>query len=133
MAKRRARLPAPTLARNHVVVDLDNVRHRHILNHVFDARRKGQPRVLHIRRYEATANRRESLRGIPTKPRYDRHEYPPAMSNEGGKEGRRALRAERRKPQRRLSDASSACSVLQRAKVHFRNEQRFIFERWPNR
>ena len=29
--------------------------------------RKGEPRVLHIRRYEATANRRASLRSIPTK------------------------------------------------------------------
>jgi hypothetical protein len=48
---------ACTLNRSLVVVDLDDVRHRHILDHVFDARRKGQPRVLHIRRYEATANR----------------------------------------------------------------------------
>jgi hypothetical protein len=46
---------------------------------------KGQPRVPHVRRYEATANRRASLRGIPTKPGYDRDEYPPAMSDEGGK------------------------------------------------
>jgi hypothetical protein len=29
-------------------------------------------------------NRRESLRGIPTKPGYDRDEYPPAMLEEGG-------------------------------------------------
>jgi hypothetical protein len=67
------------LTRKLVVVDLDNVKHRHILDHAFDARRKGKPRVLHIRRYEATANRRASLRGIPTKPGYDRDEYPPAI------------------------------------------------------
>jgi hypothetical protein len=65
---------ACTLNRSLVVVDLDNVRHRHILDHAFDARRKGEPRVLHIRRYEAVANRRASLRGIPTKRGYDRDE-----------------------------------------------------------
>jgi Deoxyribonuclease NucA/NucB len=74
-----------TLIATLVVVDLDNVKHRHILDHAFDARRKGHPRVLHIRRYEARANRRASLRGIATKPGYDRDEYPPAMSDEGGK------------------------------------------------
>lgn len=68
-----------------VVVDLDNVKHRHILRHVFDARRNGQPRVLHIFREEGPANRRESLRGIPTRPGFDRDEYPPAMTDEGGK------------------------------------------------
>jgi hypothetical protein len=75
-----------TLTRDIVVVDLDNVKHRHILSHVFAARRKGHPRVLHIRRYEATANRRESLRGIPTKRGYDRDEYPPAMRTRAGRE-----------------------------------------------
>jgi hypothetical protein len=73
-----------TLTRNLVVVDLDNVKHRHILRHVFDARRNGHPRVLHIFREEGPANRRESLRGIPTKKGYDRDEYPPAMADEGG-------------------------------------------------
>jgi hypothetical protein len=41
---------ACTLTRNLVVVDLDNLNHRHILDHAFDARRKGKPRILHIRR-----------------------------------------------------------------------------------
>jgi hypothetical protein len=44
-----------TLTRNLVVVDLDNVKHRHILRHTFDARRKGHPRVLHIHREEGPA------------------------------------------------------------------------------
>jgi hypothetical protein len=52
---------------------------------LFDARRKGKPRILHIRRDEADANRRASLRGIATKPGFDRDEYPPAMSDERGK------------------------------------------------
>jgi hypothetical protein len=50
-----------------VVVDLDDVKHRHIIDHALDARRKGKPRILHIRRYEARANRAASLRGIPPK------------------------------------------------------------------
>jgi hypothetical protein len=108
-----------------VAVDLDDVRHRHILDHAFDARRKGQPRVLRIRRYEATANRRASLRGIPTKRGYDRDEYPPAMSNEGGKgaDVRYVLSAENR----------SAGSVMRNQLAPYCNEQRFIFERWRNR
>jgi hypothetical protein len=89
------------------------------------ARRKGQRRVLHIRRYEAAANRRASLRGIPTKRGYDRGEYPPAMSDEGGKGAyvRYVLSAENR----------SAGSVMRRQLAPYCNEQRFIFERWRNR
>jgi hypothetical protein len=114
-----------TLTRNLVVVDLDNVKHHHILDHALDARRQGHPRVLHIRRYEATANRRASLRGIPTKKRYDRDEYPPAMSDEGGKGAsvRYVLSAENR----------SAGSVMRNQLAPYCNEQRFIFERWRNR
>jgi hypothetical protein len=108
-----------------VVVDLGNYKHRHILDHVFDARRKGKPRVLHIRRYEATANRRASLKGIPTKPGYDRDEYPPAASDEGGKgaDVRYVLSSENR----------SAGSVMRNQLAPYCNEQRFIFERWRNR
>lgn len=104
-----------------VVVDLNNYKHRHILDHVFDARRSGQPRVLHIRRYEAAANRRASLRGIPTKPGYDRDEYPPAMSDEGGKgaDVRYVLSGENR----------SAGRLMGRQLAPYCNEQRFIFER----
>ncbi len=107
------------------VVDLDDVNHRHILDHVFDARRKGEPRVLHIRRYEATANRRASLRGIPTKKGYDRDEHPPAVSDEGGKGAsvRYILSSENR----------SAGGVMSGQLRPYCNEQRFIFERWPNR
>jgi hypothetical protein len=114
-----------TLTRKLVVVDLDNVKRRHIIDHALDARRAGHKRVLHIRRYEATANRRASLRGIPTKARYDRDEYPPAMSDEGGKgaDVRYVLSAENR----------SAGSVMRNQLAPYCNEQRFIFERWRNR
>jgi hypothetical protein len=116
---------ACTRTRNIVVVDLNNVRHRHILDHAFDARRKGHSRVLHIRRYESDANRRASLRGIPTKPGYDRDEYPPAMSDEGGKGAhvRYVLSSENR----------SAGSVMGHQLAPYCNEQRFIIERWRNR
>jgi Deoxyribonuclease NucA/NucB len=98
-----------TLTRKLVVIDLDDVRHRHIIDHALDARRAGHPRILHIRRYEATANRRASLRGIPTKLRYGRDEYPPAMSDEGGKgaDVRYILSAENR----------SAGSVMRHARL----------------
>jgi Deoxyribonuclease NucA/NucB len=116
---------ACTLNRSLVVVDLDDVKHHHIIDHALDARRAGHKRILHIRRYEATANRRASLRGIATKRGYDRDEYPPAMADEGGKgaDVRYVLSAENR----------SAGSVMRRQLTPDCNEQRFIFARWRNR
>jgi hypothetical protein len=49
---------------------------------------------------EGPANRRESLRGIPTKKGYDRDEYPPAMTDEGQEGCECALHREQREPQR---------------------------------
>jgi hypothetical protein len=65
------------------------------------------------------------LKGIPTKPDYDRDEFPPAMSDEGGKgaDVRFVLSAENR----------SVGSVMRRQLAPYCNEQRFIFERWRNR
>jgi hypothetical protein len=65
------------------------------------------------------------LAGISTKPGYDRDEYPPAMSDEGGK-GADVRYVVRRENQ-------SAGSVMRRQLAPFCNEQRFIFERWRNR
>lgn len=67
-----------------VSVDLDNQRHAHVLDHAWDAIDAGHPAQLTIKRSEVKANRRASLRGIPTRPGYDRDEYPPAVSDEGG-------------------------------------------------
>lgn len=67
-----------------VTVDYDYTRDKNILQHAWDAWAKGQPVRLHIAREKADAHRSASLRGIPTKPGYDRDEYPPAMSREGG-------------------------------------------------
>jgi hypothetical protein len=116
---------ACTRSQELVVVDLDNVRHRHIIRHVFDARINGKPRILHIRRFEAAANRRQSLRGIPTRRGFDRDEYPPAMSDEGGQGAsvRYIASAENR----------SAGSVMKSQLARYCDEQRFVIERWRNR
>lgn len=66
-----------------VVVDLAP-KHAAVADHVLDAVRAGQPEVLHIARDEAGQNRRRSLAGVPTRPGFDRDEYPPAVSDEGG-------------------------------------------------
>ena len=39
---------------------------------------------MHIDRENEELHRSQSLAGFPTKPGYDRDEYPPAMSREGG-------------------------------------------------
>lgn len=106
-----------------MVVDLDNRKHRHVLDHVWDATRAGQPKRLHIARYEADDNRRASLRGVPSKPGWDRDEYPPAMSDEGGQGAsvRYVRPAENR----------SAGSVMGNQLEAFCNNQRFRFERRP--
>ncbi len=74
-------LPAPKCK----IVDLDDRKHARILDHTHDAIERGLPSRLTIDRPEARTNRRLSLRGIPAKSGYDRDEYPPAASEEGGK------------------------------------------------
>jgi Deoxyribonuclease NucA/NucB len=105
----------------HVILDLNDDKHHHVIDHAFDARRAGQPRVLHIRRGEARANRRASLRGIPTRRGYDRDEYPPAMSDEGGKGAHvRYIRS---------SENRSAGRLMGVQLRPFCNGQSFVFER----
>ena len=53
--------------------------------HIDDAIEAGQPSVLTINRAGAKANRRDSLKGVGTKPGFDRDEFPSAMFQEGGK------------------------------------------------
>jgi hypothetical protein len=67
-----------------VVVRISGHRYPYTADHIADAIAAGEPRVLHIDRAGADANRDASLRGIPTRTGYDRDEYPPAMSREGG-------------------------------------------------
>ncbi|WP_246026047.1 NucA/NucB deoxyribonuclease domain-containing protein [Peribacillus cavernae] len=53
-------------------------------DHIRDAIASGHSSVCTIDRDGADQNREESLRGIPTKPGYDRDEWPMAMCEEGG-------------------------------------------------
>jgi hypothetical protein len=74
-----------------VRVRFDDDRWPHIADHIRDAqrlRKRGRlrfARVFHIDRAGADENRRQSLKGIPTRRGYDRDEYPPALAREGGK------------------------------------------------
>ena len=65
-----------------VVVSLS--KYPNIADHVRDAIAAGQPVILHIDRKHADEHRAESTDDLPTKRGYDRDEYPPAMSREGG-------------------------------------------------
>lgn len=66
-----------------VLVHLDRSRWPNLTEHVLSAQGH-EPRHLHIDRPDADAHRAASLAGIPTKTGFDRDEYPPAMSAEGG-------------------------------------------------
>lgn len=66
-------------------VQLSAKRYPGTTDHIRDAIRKGKARILHIARNLAKRHREESLEGIPTKSGYDRDEYPPAATREGGK------------------------------------------------
>jgi Deoxyribonuclease NucA/NucB len=67
-----------------VVVRIPRRRYPYTADHILDAIAAGEPQILHVDRAGADANREQSLRGIPTRPGYDRDEYPPAVSREGG-------------------------------------------------
>lgn len=67
-----------------VVVNLDDVRHAHLLAHEREAIERGYPRQLTLERDGAPARRREDLRGVATILGHDRDEYPPAVAEESG-------------------------------------------------
>lgn len=52
--------------------------------HIKEAIASGESSVCTIERKEADDNRKDSLKGIPTKKGYDRDEWPMAMCAEGG-------------------------------------------------
>lgn len=52
--------------------------------HIQDAIAKGESATCTIDREQAEENRKESLKGVPTKKGYDRDEWPMAMCQEGG-------------------------------------------------
>jgi RHS repeat-associated protein len=65
---------------------IDHTKHPETAKHIDDAQRAGHSRICTLCRSGADANRKESLRGIPTLKGYDRDEYPFAMCVEGGKD-----------------------------------------------
>jgi hypothetical protein len=65
-------------------VIVDGKKYPESAKHIRDAQAAGHPKVLTIHRPGTKGNRKASLKGIPTKPRKDRDEYPPAMFKEGG-------------------------------------------------
>ncbi|RMV42213.1 Adhesin/hemagglutinin, HecA protein [Pseudomonas syringae pv. helianthi] len=66
------------------VVTVSKSRFPESAQHIEDAIDAGKPDILTIDRASTVSNRRDSLRGIETKPGLDRDEYPPAMFQEGG-------------------------------------------------
>ncbi|MDF9843611.1 MULTISPECIES: NucA/NucB deoxyribonuclease domain-containing protein [unclassified Paenibacillus] len=52
--------------------------------HIQEAIRNGESAICTINREDAEENRKESLKGVPTKKGYDRDEWPMAMCAEGG-------------------------------------------------
>jgi Deoxyribonuclease NucA/NucB len=67
-----------------VYVELDQSRYPETTDHYADAIADGHPALLHIDRENAELHREQSLGGFPPRSGYDRDEYPPAMSEEGG-------------------------------------------------
>jgi Deoxyribonuclease NucA/NucB len=84
LAHARAGRRACRRLRSVLVVLISRSRYPYTGDHVVDAIAAGEPAILHIDRAGADANRDASLRGIPTRVGYDRDEYPPAVSREGG-------------------------------------------------
>jgi len=72
------------LVHKSIAVYIDPSRYPLTADHVIDAKRAGEAKVLHLDREGADDNRDDSLAGIPTKDGHDRDEYPPAASAEGG-------------------------------------------------
>ena len=69
---------------NSVYVQLSQSKYPETTDHIADAIAAGQPALLHIARDEEEANRAASLAPFPPRSGFDRDEYPPAMSDEGG-------------------------------------------------
>lgn len=67
-----------------VSVVIDPREYPYTARHVEESKRAGEAEILHINRPAADRHRDHSLAGIPTKKGFDRDEYPPAMSREGG-------------------------------------------------
>jgi hypothetical protein len=69
---------------NSVHVQLSISRYPETTDHWMDAIDAGEAALLHIDRADEDVHRDQSLAGFPPRSGYDRDEYPPAMSAEGG-------------------------------------------------
>jgi hypothetical protein len=67
-----------------VYVNLANDANAEAITHVREAVARGEARILHWDPDNADRRRSLSLRGVPTRTGFDRDEYPPAASVEGG-------------------------------------------------
>ena len=79
--------PAPPRARASTTPSTSRCRaskYPETTDHISDAVAAGQPSLLHIDRADEDAHRDASLADYPPRTGYDRDEYPPAMSREGG-------------------------------------------------
>ncbi|WP_396136116.1 sporulation protein [Brevibacillus brevis] len=66
------------------VLEFPSSKYPQTAEHIRSAIAKGQSAVCTIDRRGADKNREKSLKGVPTKPNYDRDEWPMAMCREGG-------------------------------------------------
>ena len=69
---------------NSVHVALSSSRYPATTDHIADAIAAGEASLLHIDRDHEDQHRDESLADYPPRSGFDRDEYPPAMSREGG-------------------------------------------------
>lgn len=67
-----------------VYVELSRSRYPQSTDHIADAIAAGQPALLHIDRENADRHREQALEGHPPRDGFDRDEWAPAMSREGG-------------------------------------------------
>lgn len=67
------------------VINFPSDRYPETALHIKESIEKGHSDICTIDREGADNRRKQSLKGIPTKPGYDRDEYPMAMCEEGGK------------------------------------------------
>lgn len=67
-----------------LILEFPSSRYPETAEHIRSAIEKGQSAVCTIDRKSANKHRDQSLRGIPTKPGFDRDEWPMAMCKEGG-------------------------------------------------
>lgn len=66
-------------------ISFSGTKYPNIRAHFLAAVKKGWPRILVLNRPGAAARRKRLLQGIPTRPGYDRDEYPPAVGRGRGK------------------------------------------------